>query len=251
MTFPFTQKLSNERNFFGTLITLATPEISEIASNAGFDWLFIDMEHSAMGIKEVQQHLMAAKNTPCYVRVPAHSEEWSKRVLDAGAHGIIFPNVQNAEEVRNIISWCRYPPVGNRSAGLSRAQGFGQQVTEYFTSANSFIRIIIQIEHLNALPHLLEIATMKSIDAWFIGPYDLMMSMKKENSMVSPEAVEENIQTIFQVASHHHIPCGIYAPDLLTAQQRLKQGFHMIATGIDSSILSNHYRHQLNTLRTK
>ncbi|MFN8280351.1 MAG: aldolase/citrate lyase family protein [Saprospiraceae bacterium] len=247
----FAHKLSQGQCLFGTLITLPALEISEMAANAGFDWLFIDMEHSALGIKEVQQHLMAAKKTHCFVRVPAHSEEWSKRVLDAGAHGIIFPNVQKADEVRNIISWCRYPPVGNRSAGLSRAQGFGQHVTEYFESANSALNIIIQIEHINALPHLEELAEMKSIDAWFIGPYDLMMSMKKENSKVSPEAVEDNIQAIFEVARNHRIPCGIYAPDLLITQQRLKQGFHMIATGIDSSILSNHYRHLLNTLKIK
>ena len=94
----------------GTLISLPSPEVTEILSKTGFDWLFIDAEHGAFNPQEAQALLQAAGQCPCVVRVPSDDEVWIKKALDIGAAGLIFPQVHTAEQVRNIVNRCKYSP---------------------------------------------------------------------------------------------------------------------------------------------
>jgi 2-dehydro-3-deoxyglucarate aldolase len=118
MNASFKQKLNRGDLLIGTIMTLASPEIGEIYSRCGFDWLFIDMEHSALSIREAQTLLLAAGQTPCAVRVPCIDETRIKKALDGGAAGVIIPQVNSAEEASRAVRLCKYPPEGSRGAGV-------------------------------------------------------------------------------------------------------------------------------------
>ena len=149
MNLNFKQKLARGDLLVGSIITMPAPEISEIICEAGFDWLFIDLEHSVMGVKEAQVLLQAASpNTACLVRVPAIDEVWIKKVLDIGPAGIIIPQVKTAEQVARVVQLCKYPPQGVRSVGIARAHGYGQKFQEYvaasrFGSRQRFNRLLL------------------------------------------------------------------------------------------------------------
>ena len=173
----FNVKLARRHLLVGTIITLPTPAIAEIFSSAGFDWLFVDLEHSAMSIKDVEIILQTATpRTPCVVRVPSNDGVWIKKALDIGAAGIILPNVCTTEEAERAVQLCKYPPEGARSVGIARAQGYGDKFQEYVSSANDDIAVIIQVEHIDAVENIQNLIKVPGIDSLFIGPYDLSAS---------------------------------------------------------------------------
>ena len=108
--------------------------------------MFIDMEHGALGIADVQRMLQSAQaNCPCVVRVPSVEEVWIKKVLDTGCEGIIAPLVNSAEEAEKLVALCKYPPEGRRSVGISRAHSYGMDFHDYIEHANDRIAVIAQV----------------------------------------------------------------------------------------------------------
>jgi 2-dehydro-3-deoxyglucarate aldolase len=106
----------------GTLLCLSSPEIAEILVEAGFKWLFIDLEHAPTGIMDARTILMAVeRRVDCVVRVPLNDEIWIKKVLDIGATSLMIPQVNTAEDARRAVRLSKYPPQGTRSVGMARA----------------------------------------------------------------------------------------------------------------------------------
>src|SRR5215471_13325539 len=124
--------LQQPKPLIGTLLTTASPEVAEVLALAGFDWLFIDLEHGSLSIQDAQRAIQAVAGR-CFtvVRVPEATAENIKRVLDTGCDGMIAPHVNTADEARRIVALAKYPPVGQRSVGLGRAQGYGLNFAEY------------------------------------------------------------------------------------------------------------------------
>jgi len=117
----------------GSWITLGHFSIAEIMANAGFDWLCIDLEHSVIDYYEAEQLIATIESNGCvpYVRVGANDPTIIKRVLDAGAKGVIVPMVNTPEDAQKAVNASKYPPKGNRGVGLARAQGYGFSFDEY------------------------------------------------------------------------------------------------------------------------
>ena len=137
MAVSFNERLRNEETLIGTIVSVPSPEVAEVLSLAGFDWLFIDMEHGAIDITAAQHMLQAADAvTPCLIRVPSQEEVWIKKCLDMGAAGIIVPHVNSADEARRVLAWAKYPPRGSRSVGIGRAHGYGPRFLDYMNRAN-------------------------------------------------------------------------------------------------------------------
>jgi len=239
MTVSFKEKLGRHDLLIGTIISLSAPEIAEIFSSAGFDWLFVDLEHSALSIKDVQVILQtAAPHTPCVIRVPSNEETWIKKALDIGAAGIIIPNVRTTEEVTRAVQLCKYPPQGIRSVGIARAQGYGNNFQEYVSSANDDIAVIIQIEHIDAVDNLQALITIPGIDSLFIGPYDLSASMGKIGQTADPE-VQAAIAQIQQCAQQANIPLGIFGPTAEAVKPYIQKGYTLVTVGIDTLLLGH------------
>lgn len=223
----------------GTMVTLPSPELTEILCSAGFDWLFIDLEHSAMSIKDAQAILQAAgQQVPCVIRVPVNDETWIKKSLDIGASGIIVPQIMSAEEAAQAVQWCKYPPVGSRSVGIARAQGYGAHFKTYIDSANTETTVILQIEHINAIHNIESIVEIPGIDCLFIGPYDLSASMGKMGHVNDPE-IGAAIAKVKKCADSANLPTGIFGMTPEVVRPYIEDGFTLIAVNIDTMIFGD------------
>ncbi|MFH2098098.1 MAG: aldolase/citrate lyase family protein [Pseudomonadota bacterium] len=233
----------------GAIITLPSPEMAEMFSLLGFDWLFVDAEHSAMGPSEVQAILQAADSRcPCLVRVPSQEEAWIKKVLDMGPSGIIFPLVSNGEEASRLLSLCRYPPRGRRSVGMGRAHGYGPGFVDYMARADSRTAVVFQVETREGVANADAIAQAGG-DALFVGPYDLSASMGKTGQVEDPEVLSA-IGTAYAAAKSQGLPAGIFGADAHALRGHLKAGFTLLAMGTDCLYASASALHNLSMLRS-
>ena len=156
----------------------------------GFDVLWLDMEHSAIGIESLLSNMMAARSggTPAWVRVPWNDPVRVKPVIDMGADGVIFPFIRTAEDARLAVASCTFPPKGIRGYGPLRALDYGRiSQAEFVESAYRDCQRIIQIEHIDAVNHLEEIAAIDGIDAFIVGPNDLSASIGKLGQTMDEE----------------------------------------------------------------
>ncbi|MEE8605142.1 MAG: aldolase/citrate lyase family protein [Candidatus Aminicenantaceae bacterium] len=245
----FLHRLRNNDLLLGTIVTLPSPEMAELLSQAGFDWLFIDMEHTSLGVKDVQRILQAVgKEFPCLVRVPTMDEAWIKKVLESGPAGIIVPHVNTPEEVEKILRWSKYPPEGTRSIGISRAQDYGLNLQEYMEKANEMIAVVPQVEHIEAVKNLESFVKIPGLSAIFVGPYDLSGSVGKLGKVKDPE-VHGMIQNVQTICSKTGIVTGIFGVDAEEVNPYIKIGYSLVAVGMDTSHVSKSVQQTLHALR--
>lgn len=226
----------------GTWMTLASPLASELLAHSAFDFLVVDTEHSPTDTETVVQMLQAMKGQPVspIVRVVWNDVGLIKRALDSGAHGVVVPMVNTPEEAQRAVAACRYPPEGVRSVGGTRPPlSFGVSRTEYLAEANREILVAVQIEHVDAVARVEEIAAVDGVGSLFIGPNDLCASMGLP-PLLEPEvpAFEEALAKVVRAAEAHHVAAGILVGTLATGLKRLQQGFRFVAIGTDAGILT-------------
>ncbi len=218
----FMTKVSSGNCVTGMVITLTDPAVSELAGDAGFDFTWIDMEHSPLSINDVANHIMALRGTDCapFVRVALNDAALIKPVIDLAPAGIIIPMVKSAEELKNAVSACRYPPEGTRGCGLRRAVGYGAKSNEtYFQESEREPLIIAQIEHIEAVENLDEILQVKHLGSICIGPYDLSGSMNKFASPDDPE-VGKVVDLICEKAHAAGVMVGAFVSDVAKWKHR-------------------------------
>ena len=166
------ERLNNKELCFGSWITLAHPAIAEIMAKAGFDWLTVDLEHSVITIREAEELIRVIDlcGVVPLVRLSANDPVQIKRVMDAGAHGVIVPMVNSAEEARKAVESVRYPTNGKRGVGLARAQGYGNSFEQYKEWLNKNSIVIVQVEHIKAVENLEAIMSVEGVDGFIVGP---------------------------------------------------------------------------------
>ncbi len=236
----------------GSWITLGHPSITEIMAGAGFDWLCIDLEHSVIDFSEAQLLIAAiqGKGLTPFVRVGENNSLIIKRVLDAGAEGIIVPMVNSANDAARAVEAVMYPPDGKRGVGLARAQRYGFGFEKYKDEEAPKIKVIAQIEHINAIRNLSEIIETEGIDGTFIGPYDLSGSMGKPGRY-DDEDVKEAIQEYERVASESSKLIGFHViqPDHTLVLEKIRKGYDFIAFSLDTLFLGTLCNAQMKALR--
>lgn len=236
----------------GSWISIGHPIIAEVMSDAGFDWLCIDMEHSVIDYFEAQQLIMAiqSKGIKAFVRVGENNSRIIKRILDAGADGIIIPSVNSAEDAIKAVKSVKYPPYGNRGVGLARAQSYGFGFDSYLNKTSKDIKLIVQIEHINAINELDAIIQTDGIDGTFIGPYDLSGSMGKPGKY-DDEEVKDALCLYETIASKYDKLIGFHVvpPDYKLVVDKIKKGYNFIAFSFDAYFLGQTIREQLKELR--
>ena len=221
----------------GMILTLPSLTVAELVGQSGLDWVFIDMEHSALSFREVEGLLQVLKGQCyCVIRISDQSEAMIKRTIDLGCDGLIIPAVNSAEQAQKVVSYAKYAPVGQRSIGLTRSNGFGTSLNKSLNSANHAVALIAQIEHTDAVHEIDAILSIPGIDAAFIGPYDLSASLGKTGQLSDPK-VQEQVAHIKAAANQHHKPLGIYAHTREASKQCQESGYDFIATGIDVCLL--------------
>ncbi len=237
----------------GSWITLNNPSIAEIMADAGFDWLCIDLEHSTIDYFEAQVLIMAiqSKGLKAFVRVGENNVRIIKRILDAGADGIIVPSVQSAADAQKAVNAIKYPPDGKRGVGLARAQGYGFNFEDYRDNTSKEIKLIVQIEHINAIKELDEILQIQGVDGTFIGPYDLSGSIGKPGQWNEPEVVEA-LATYESTVKKYDKLIGFHVVPLdgkLVLEKRSK-GYNFIAYSFDAFFLGQATRDMVNVIKS-
>lgn len=226
--------LNSGKVCIGATITMSNPVVAEIMSHIGFDWLWFETEHTAMSLESVLNMLQATNGSDVstIVRVPWNDKTMIKRVLDTGPDGVIIPLVNTKEEAEMAVKAIKYPPLGERGAGLARAQCYGMQMGEYLTTANDEVVTILMIEHIDAVNNIDEILTVKGVDSVMVGALDLSGSMGILGQ-TGDERVENAIQKTLEACKRAKIPCGIVAGSPEVANKRIKEGFQNIILGLD------------------
>ncbi|WP_422073420.1 HpcH/HpaI aldolase family protein [Tranquillimonas rosea] len=191
-------------------LELGSPEVAEIMVRSGWDVLVIDCEHGAVGLEDGLNLIRAveAAGGEAMIRVPDAREATLKRALDRGARSLLVPMVNSAEMAREVAGFCRYAPMGRRgyAAPIVRASGYGAW-TDYAAQANEEVFVAVQIEHVDVIPDIAEIAAIPGIDMGFIGPNDLAGSMDRLERLDDP-AVVEAITGIEATAAAHGLTLG-------------------------------------------
>ena len=234
----FTERLRQNEFLLGAMLTIPAPEVAEMIAKCGFDWLFMDGEHSPLSTLDWQRMLQAVGGRSAgIIRVPEKSEAAIKKMLDIGADGIIAPQVNSADEARQVVEWCKYPPQGVRGVGLARAQGYGLDFASYVESANHDIAVIIQAEHIDAVNNIEDIAKVEGIDAIFIGPYDLSASMHKMGVIDDVEVVAA-IDLVTRACQQNNIALGYFGVDAESVKPYIDKGYKLICTGVDAGFVT-------------
>ncbi len=230
------EKLNNNELTIGSWITIGHTSVIEILSQANFEWLTIDLEHTTLDLT-ITQNLIASiqsYNMAALVRVSKNEEVIIKRVLDAGANGVIVPMVCTAEDARRAVEYVKYPPVGKRGVGLNRAQQYGFAFNEYKKWVEENSIVIAQIEHIDGIKNVESIINTPGIDGVIIGPYDLSGSMGYPGEYERAE-VKEALE-VFKAACKKYNKCmgfHVIDPDHQKLKEKMDEGYRFIAFSTD------------------
>lgn len=251
---PVKKLLQSNRQTFGSWVTLAHPLVPELLAPAGFDWLAVDMEHSSIDLGDLLPLIMSieANGMVPLVRVGENDPNLIKRVMDAGACGVIVANVNSAREAQAAVDAVKYPPAGKRGVGLYRAQGYGRQFEDYKHWLATQSIVIVQIEHISAVRDIDAIFSVKGIDAFMIGPYDLSGSLGRPGDFDHPD-FKAALKTVMAAAKRHGITPGMHsvAADPALARRRMNEGFKFLAYSLDTILLSHHAAQDMARIRPR
>jgi 2-keto-3-deoxy-L-rhamnonate aldolase RhmA len=232
--------LARESRAFGAWISLGHSSIAEIFAASQVDFVAIDMEHSTISLDQSLQIMAAtqAGGAACFPRIASHNGEMIKRLLDSGADGIIVPMVNTSDEVRQIIDWCKYPPIGRRSYGIARGQNYGFDFASYTSEWNARSSIIIQIESIDAVNNIDELLKYDSINGVMIGPYDMSGSLGIPGQIHDPR-VTEACNKVVEACRRHGKACATQVIEINgdSIQQAFDAGFTFIVLSSDVFIL--------------
>lgn len=241
-TNPVKQKLRRGEPSYGTWLSLGDLYATRVLARMGFDWLTLDIEHSAIDWSQASMIFAAVADAGCVplARVPEGTHHYIKRVLDAGAWGIVVPMVDTVEQARIAIAAAKYPPTGNRSVGGGmHSMNFAATAGDYYAKANDEILVVLQTESPTGVRNAREIYSLPGCDAIFIGPNDLRAQMRTPDGKdPTPEQHEAAIQEVIRVGKEVGCPTGIHAMDPESALARTEQGMQFLAVGSDLRLMS-------------
>jgi 4-hydroxy-2-oxoheptanedioate aldolase len=235
----------------GCFLSFGSPLTSELMGAAGYDWALIDLEHGAGGEAEALLQLQALSGTPAaaIVRVESNARQRAHRVLDLGAHGIMFPRIDSAEDARAAAAAMQYPPLGVRGVAFSnRACEYGTNFRPYLEASSEALLTIVQIETRVAVENVEEIAAVPGVDVLFIGPSDLSHSYGILGQFDHPD-FEAAVERTVAAAKRHGRALGILLPKPADLGHYRARGFGFIASGSDAVLLNNAARGLVQSLR--
>jgi 4-hydroxy-2-oxoheptanedioate aldolase len=249
------QRLRAGEPSIGTWLSLPSPEVAEYVSQIGFDWLVVDAEHNPVDIRTLAQMFSAMKASGIapMVRIPWNSPENFKRILDAGAWGMVVPMVNSREEAEIAVQASRYYPDGNRSVGGGRhGISFSASGAEYFANANEQVLVVLQIEHIKGVENAEAILSTPGVDAVFIGPNDLAASMGLGLGVPlesdNPQLVEA-IMHIRDTAIKNGVAPGIHTSGSAGVNMRIEQGFQFCAMASELRYMVGYLKEDLDAIK--
>jgi 4-hydroxy-2-oxoheptanedioate aldolase len=217
-------------------------EIVRLAKTAGFDSIYVDLEHSSFSLETTGQICMAALETgiACFVRVPKITSDWIGRALDAGALGVIAPHVRSAAEAHAVVQAAKFPPIGARSLSgqLPQLQFRRFPAAEACRGLNDATMVIVQFETADAIERAEEIAAVDGVDMVLVGANDLTADMGIPGQFEHEDLRRAFARTIAACRAHNkHVGVGGLARHPKLAAEFVKMGAHYVSTGTDLGFL--------------
>lgn len=230
-------RLARGEFVWGLTLSLPSVEVAAQAASMGFDFLWVEMEHSPITLETFRAMVLATRGLPAVplARVPVVELWTAKRVLDCGAIGVIFPFTNNLELAKRAAAACRYPPAGDRGSGAGLAAS-RWPVPDYYNFADENVLCVTVIERAEALEQIDAIAAVPGIDVIFIGVSDLSFSLGLRGRMDEP-ALDEAIARIAAAAKRHGKYLGRPALDVASLKAFHEQGFQFFQGPTDVDLL--------------
>ena len=238
---PAKHLLKDGKKVLGAWLQMSSPYAAEIFAKAEIDVLMVDMEHGHNDILSLIEQFRAMgrfQGAP-FVRAPWNDMVVIKRILDAGAYGILVPYVNTAEEARQAVAACKYPLEGIRGVAPSpRAPGFGMNSTNYMKYANEETLVMTAVETLEAVEHIEEIVGVEGLDGIFIGPMDLATSMGHFCAPSHPE-VQAAIQKVEETVIGSGKFLATVAGGMEDAKKKYDRGYGLVVAFADGGVLGS------------
>ena len=227
----------NRQVALGGWLSIPSGFSAEIMAHQGWDVLTIDMQHGLVNASEMVSMLTAISTTDVtpFVRVPWLEPGIIMKVLDSGSYGVICPMINTPEDAERFVSYCRYAPQGTRSFGPSRAVLYAGE--DYSQQANQTVLTLAMIETQKALDNLDQIVSVERLDAVFVGPSDLGMSLGYVPGNHEEPVLLEAIETILKTAKSHGKKTGIYTLTPEYAKRMIKLGFDYVVISSDARLM--------------
>ena len=244
------ERLARGEPVLGCFLAFGSAQTAELMAAAGFDWALIDLEHGAGDERDALAQIQALAVRRCLtlVRVESTARQRVHRVLDFGAHGIMFPRINDQEEAKAAVAALRYPPSGVRGVAFAyRACLYGANARAYLEGSASLLTIV-QIESAAAVGNAEAIAAVEGVDVLFIGPADLSHSLGILGDFKHPAFVAA-VQSTARAALSHGKHCGILLPNPQDIKRYLDAGYRFIGAGSEAVLLNNAARSLVQSLR--
>jgi len=249
---PLKRALREGKPLVGMTITVASADVVVQAAASGFDFVWIEMEHSPITLETARNMVLATRGTPCVpiVRVPVNELWTAKRVLDAGALGVVFPYVSTPQLAKQAVDACKYPPLGKRGYGVGLANARWPTPEPYADFADKNALVVALIEQVEAVNRIEEIASVPGIDVLFIGPSDLSYSFGLRGKQDDPR-MSESFAKVLAAGKRHKVPVGRPVASPEQAAQFVKDGYLFFQAASELSFLAAGSRPLLDALGKK
>jgi 2-keto-3-deoxy-L-rhamnonate aldolase RhmA len=235
---PVRAKLQAGETVLGVTITTPSIEAAALVATLGFDFLWVEMEHSPVTLETLRAIVLATRSLPAavFARVPVIELWTAKRMMDQGVSGVIFPFASTGECARTAASACRYPPLGKRGSGAGLATTTWPEPDNYYDSADENMMTMIVIEEALAVENIEEIAATPGIDVLFIGTSDLSFSLGLRGRQNEP-LLDENIAKVVAAAKKHGKFLGRPAGSPEQVAQYREQGFQVFQSQTELGLI--------------
>lgn len=246
---PVKKKLRDGLPVVAATITVASIDVAAHMANLGFDFLWIEMEHSPITLETLRNMVLATRGLPTlpFARVPVNELWTAKRVLDAGVHGVMFPFTSTPELAQQAVAACHYPPLGRRGSGPGLARFRWPDGDRYHDSADENTTVIVIIEEARAVERIDEIAATPGVDAMFIGTSDLSFSLGLRGDQSHP-MLHEAIAKVVDAGKRHGKPLGRPAGTPEQVQEYMRQGFQLFQAPTEIGLMTAGARKYLGPL---
>jgi 4-hydroxy-2-oxoheptanedioate aldolase len=240
--------LREGRPVVGATLTVPNVDTAFALANAGFDFLWIEMEHGPITLESLREILLATRGTRAVplTRVPANELWLAKRVLDAGSLGVVFPFTSTRDLAERAVAACRYPPAGARGFGPALALSrYGMGASDYVRFANENVLVVVIVEQKEAVENVDAIASVPGIGVLFVGVNDLSYSLGVAGRVTDP-LVEKALEKVLEAGRRHGVPVGYPTGNPSEINRRIAQGFRFFQASSDIGLLTGAAREFLS-----
>ena len=242
------KKFREGRPSLGTFTDLNSPLAVQSLGYTALDYVLVDTEHAPVGIESAAAQIMAAQGVG--LTALARANEISRpailRLLDVGAQGIVVPCVETVDQVRQLIEYAKFAPLGNRGFCPTRDGGWGyaphaDSIPDYMEQCNQETLLLPQCETVGCLEHIEEITAMDGVDGIFVGPFDLSIALGHPGEFDAP-VVHDAILRVQDACKRHGKLSMIFTGDVATTRQRFAEGYDSVTMGMDTLFFAEMYK---------